>query len=789
MTHPQNNFTSQFQEGASSGNAALTLNINGVSQTYTPQGTDQTIAISEPVVFESSENPTFAEVNEVIGTHNPVYIHVSGIGVDYMIPYVGQSGDGNKLYFVIPDAQVGGFRYHIIRNGAPPDIGVKSVTDFLESYMTNPVEGKTIAASLNELNARLSSVEDAQTEKNIGDRTADSLDAQSLSVGGVPVKRQQTPKSLNGSTAKTVTGFSQDENGELNATFDDIAFPDWTSAINAAVATCENLENKKTTVTGFESSNNYYPTIKAVVDFVNGMLQNLGGKLITDNGDPFTSSASLPSSTPYGGVDIADKDYAYVQGVGTAERWSATVSGSSVTWLQEYAISIPVFTPSQQAAIDSGVTSAMLGTFLTKTGNGSDVTASFTTAGSRNNISTGEKLSVIFGKIAKWFGDIGTLAFKSSVANSDISGTIADAHIASASTWNAKQNALPNQTAYAFSGINNAVPNITTNSKGCVTDIKWENIPFPSVPSAYSSTPNAVDGTAASAGSSSSWARGDHRHQLSLAASGTRGGIQIGYSESGKYYAVKLSGEKAYVHVPWTDSFSGKSVIDNLTSTSTTDVLSANQGKVLNTSLTSHATNTAIHVTQDNKNAWNKASREISEQTFFIPYQELSLGWNNGIIIEIDDSSSFPGLYMRIVGNTENSNGFNFSLQFRTGSGVFLKNAWMQNSQYHGCGKVTTRTANTTDTITKLYTSSGFSFVGGSTSMAVCDPTFNISSSYALGGCYDGYLSLEGSSEHGIDKIYIEVHLNFNFLSGGDTKPVISGKVHVTNVANVIITD
>lgn len=39
-----------------------------------------------------------------------------------------------------------------------------------------------------------------------------------------------------------------------------------------------------------------------------------------------------------------------------------------------------------------------------------------------------------------------------------------------------------------------------------------------------------------------------------LAADGTRGGIQIGYSESGTNYAVKLSNEKAYVTVPWTDT-------------------------------------------------------------------------------------------------------------------------------------------------------------------------------------------------------------------------------------------
>lgn len=43
-------------------------------------------------------------------------------------------------------------------------------------------------------------------------------------------------------------------------------------------------------------------------------------------------------------------------------------------------------------------------------------------------------------------------------------------------------------------------------------------------------------------------------YSLPLAASGTRGGVQIGYSESGTNYAVKLSSEKMYVSVPWTDS-------------------------------------------------------------------------------------------------------------------------------------------------------------------------------------------------------------------------------------------
>lgn len=51
-----------------------------------------------------------------------------------------------------------------------------------------------------------------------------------------------------------------------------------------------------------------------------------------------------------------------------------------------------------------------------------------------------------------------------------------------------------------------------------------------------------------------SWATPPGTYSLPLAASGTRGGIQIGYSESGTNYAVKLSSEKAYVTVPWTDT-------------------------------------------------------------------------------------------------------------------------------------------------------------------------------------------------------------------------------------------
>ena len=46
----------------------------------------------------------------------------------------------------------------------------------------------------------------------------------------------------------------------------------------------------------------------------------------------------------------------------------------------------------------------------------------------------------------------------------------------------------------------------------------------------------------------------DTTYTLPLAASGERGGVQIGYVSSGRNYAVQLSGEKMYVNVPWTDT-------------------------------------------------------------------------------------------------------------------------------------------------------------------------------------------------------------------------------------------
>ena len=117
------------------------------------------------------------------------------------------------------------------------------------------------------------------------------------------------------------------------------------------------------------------------------------------------------------------------------------------------------------------------------TGDASNVTAAFTKATSRTNIATGEKLSTIFGKIAKWLADLGSLAFKSTVAKADLAEDV--------------QTSL----GKADSALQSAPVTSVNGQTGEVTV---------SVPDASTTNP-LMDGTA-SYGSGTTYARGNHRH-------------------------------------------------------------------------------------------------------------------------------------------------------------------------------------------------------------------------------------------------------------------------------------
>ena len=70
----------------------------------------------------------------------------------------------------------------------------------------------------------------------------------------------------------------------------------------------------------------------------------------------------------------------------------------------------------------------------------------------------------------------------------------------------------------------------------------------------------------------------DTVYSLPLATSGARGGVKIGYTESGKNYPVELSSEKMYVNVPWTDSNTVTRVKANGGTLKTGDIIIAASG-------------------------------------------------------------------------------------------------------------------------------------------------------------------------------------------------------------------
>jgi hypothetical protein len=107
--------------------------------------------------------------------------------------------------------------------------------------------------------------------------------------------------------------------------------------------------------------------------------------------------------------------------------------------------------------IDGKVPSGQLPSmnYLSPSGDGKDVTVTFTEAATRTNIATGEKLSVLFSKVKKYFTDLKTVAFTGNY--SDLNGTPsslpANGGTSAACSGNAAT-ATKLQTARQINGVN-----------------------------------------------------------------------------------------------------------------------------------------------------------------------------------------------------------------------------------------------------------------------------------------------------------------------------------------------
>lgn len=125
--------------------------------------------------------------------------------------------------------------------------------------------------------------------------------------------------------------------------------------------------------------------------------------------------------------------------------------------------------------------------FLPPNGDGSSVSVTPDGTSTGYDLGSGTTLKVLAQKFKNLVNALKSLAFKDKVTDSDISGTISDSHIASASTWSGKQSALDTQTAYSARGSATKVPQITTNSLGQVTGISEVTISGVT-PSSHAST-------------------------------------------------------------------------------------------------------------------------------------------------------------------------------------------------------------------------------------------------------------------------------------------------------------
>lgn len=137
---------------------------------------------------------------------------------------------------------------------------------------------------------------------------------------------------------------------------------------------------------------------------------------INDGADGL-GSGDMHKST-YDPKGKAQDIFAYADAQAGAAMDAATAAASAASSAQSTANGAK--TTAQSAQSTARTAQSVANTKLSPGGDGSRLNVTFEEAKERENIATGERLSVLFGKLARWLADLGSLAFKSTVAKSDL---------------------------------------------------------------------------------------------------------------------------------------------------------------------------------------------------------------------------------------------------------------------------------------------------------------------------------------------------------------------------------
>lgn len=166
--------------------------------------------------------------------------------------------------------------------------------------------------------------------------------------------------------------------------------------------------------------------------------------------------------------------------------------------------------------------------------NGSDIKVTFTPASTRTALESGTKLAILMGKIAKWFNDLGWLAFKDTVTTNDVSDAIkaslskADSALQSVSKSDVGLGNVANERQYSSA---NPPPYPVTSVNGKTGAVA---VSVPTVPATTSLIKGNGSGGLAAATAGTDYALRPTTRKVTLSASG--------WNSSTKQQTVTCSG-------------------------------------------------------------------------------------------------------------------------------------------------------------------------------------------------------------------------------------------------------
>lgn len=358
-----------------------------------------------------------------------------------------------------------------IRNAIPKKVSDLSndagyITSFTETDPTVPAWAKATSKpsyTAAEVGADAEGAA-AAVQKNLddheGDTTAHVTSAERTNWnskytkpnGGIPktdlASDVQTSLGKADTAIQSLDGYATEE--FVNEKFAEIPTPDVSGQINThntsatAHSDIRTLISELTTkVNNFldvdDTTTDQLSEVLALIEANEGTLESLTSNKVNVSdiiNNLTTNVANKPLSAAQGVIlkglidDINNAGYltSYTETDPTVPSWAKQATKPKYTASEVGALPDTTVIPSKTSQLtnDSGYLTAHqdISGKLDKAGDGSNVTTKFTTASSRVNLSTGEKISVSFGKIAKWFADLGSMAFKSTVAKSDLASDV-----------------------------------------------------------------------------------------------------------------------------------------------------------------------------------------------------------------------------------------------------------------------------------------------------------------------------------------------------------------------------